>query len=117
MSSEKLEGGGHWPPCNPLLLPPVPSRLSALYFIVEINECLESWDVCDKNAVCIDTLESYECRCKVGYHEGIGKECIKGGCRFLFVILFGLFLDKINSNLVIFCRLLYSAVLRLARKY
>jgi hypothetical protein len=45
---------------------------------VEVNECLESSDVCDKNAVCINTLESYECRCKVGYQKGVGKECIEG---------------------------------------
>ena len=44
----------------------------------EVNECLESKDVCDRNAVCIDTLQSYECRCKAGYYQGIGKECIKG---------------------------------------
>ena len=44
-----------------------PSFLSTIFFSV-INECeAANLNDCDKNAECIDTLEGYDCRCKVSF--------------------------------------------------
>ncbi|XP_077969047.1 uncharacterized protein LOC120326188 [Styela clava] len=40
----------------------------------DVNECQEGSHVCDSNAICINTLGSYRCKCKVGY-VGNGREC------------------------------------------
>ena len=54
------------------------NETAVIILFVEVNECLEAKNVCDKNAICIDTPGSYKCRCKTGYHKKNGKECIKG---------------------------------------
>ena len=37
---------------------------------INVNECKSGYlNSCHRNAVCIDTLGSYECRCKDGFHD------------------------------------------------
>lgn len=51
------------------------STLSYLFFILDYNECLdEKTNDCDQNAICKNTVGSFECFCKVGY-AGNGKTC------------------------------------------
>ena len=82
-------------------LVPIPTtilNISSSHYI-DVNECLESKDICDKNAVCIDTPESYECRCKAGYHKDTGKECVKGIASHNLLSLRDVF-DKINFKVL-----------------
>ena len=40
----------------------------------EIDECISSYHRCDPNAACQNTVGSYICTCKAGFH-GNGKKC------------------------------------------
>jgi len=47
----------------------------------DINECVEyeSYGLCDENADCINSVGSYECKCRAGYKNGyddIGIFCV-----------------------------------------
>ena len=41
----------------------------------EVDECVLKQDNCDENADCIDTSQSFVCRCQFGY-RGNGTICI-----------------------------------------
>ena len=43
-------------------------------FVADVDECTASSPVCDKNAKCENTLNSYNCSCNYGY-RGDGKTC------------------------------------------
>ena len=42
------------------------------------NQCTENKGECDENAFCIDTKDSFECKCEYGYN-GDGKNCCNDG--------------------------------------
>ena len=42
---------------------------------IDINECLTNRDNCDTNAECVNTLGSFQCRCREGF-EGNGVTCL-----------------------------------------
>ena len=48
-----------------------------------MNECELSLDECSSNALCTDSIGSYECSCKKGF-EGDGKICTPIGFVFAF---------------------------------
>ena len=49
-----------------------------LFFFQDINECLTGKGTCSKDALCINTAGSYECRCKDGF-VGDGFTCSGNG--------------------------------------
>ena len=51
---------------------------SGEYTCVNIDECAdENLNDCDPNAVCVDTIGSFECRCKEEDNfRGNGKTCV-----------------------------------------
>ena len=49
----------------------------------DINECEENTDDCAINAVCTNTIGSFECACRQGY-RGNGKNCTGKYTYFLF---------------------------------
>ena len=49
--------------------------LKLLYIVfLDIDECMEDTDDCDKNAMCENNPGSFECICNEGF-EGSGQEC------------------------------------------
>jgi len=42
--------------------------------IIDVNECLANNGGCNPNAICENTIGSYNCSCKVGY-SGNGTSC------------------------------------------
>ena len=48
--------------------------LSSLLF-TEVNECETGEDLCDPDAICINTIGSHNCTCKDGF-EGDGFTCM-----------------------------------------
>ena len=50
------------------------SYLSLVCSCADINECAQGTDNCDDNAICINTVGSFLCRCRTGY-EGDGTVC------------------------------------------
>lgn len=55
--------------------------LSSTCCYTDTNECVQGTDDCDDNAICINTVGSFVCNCRVGYQgdgricEGIGYDC------------------------------------------
>ncbi|RMX37636.1 hypothetical protein pdam_00023810 [Pocillopora damicornis] len=52
--------------------------------ISHIDECANSSIICDVNATCVNTNDSYECTCKEGYN-GTGHISIRAGKAANFV--------------------------------
>ena len=49
------------------------SSSKLMFFTLTVNECADSnLNECDTNAVCNDTLLSYNCTCKSGFHDVFG---------------------------------------------
>ena len=54
------------------------SLTEIIFFNLTVNECADSnLNECDTNAICADTLLSYNCTCKPGFHDvhGNGSLC------------------------------------------
>ena len=49
-------------------------KYAIIHAVVLINECALGLDNCDVNAVCTDTVTSFECACQSGY-SGSGVNC------------------------------------------
>ena len=45
-----------------------------LFYLLVIDECITDKHSCDVNAICLDTVGSYTCTCKAGFH-GNGRKC------------------------------------------
>ena len=45
-----------------------------LYLCIDINECSDNSENCDVNAICNNTVGSYNCTCNPGY-TGNGTTC------------------------------------------
>ncbi|KAL9961275.1 hypothetical protein ACROYT_G030184 [Oculina patagonica] len=46
----------------------------------DIDECSVSYSMCDVNAVCVNTIGSFGCSCKIGY-SGDGQSCLLLPCK------------------------------------
>lgn len=53
-----------------------------IYFILDVDECIDQTDNCDVNAFCNNTVGSFNCTCVSGY-SGNGTTCV-GEYQFLF---------------------------------
>ena len=50
----------------------------------DTDECKGNKYNCPKNSRCENSIGSYTCKCKSGFHEGYNKSCI-GNCLCLFI--------------------------------
>ena len=55
-----------------------------LFFVLDVDECTKGTHSCDVNAVCANTLGSYNCTCKDGFY-GDGINCTGN---YLFGLIF-----------------------------
>ena len=55
-----------------------------LVYLLDIDECRGSAEVCDVNANCQNTRGSYSCFCKVGF-TGDGKSCSGKGIYIVMI--------------------------------
>ena len=48
--------------------------LAVIPFLSDVNECTAGSHTCDVNAVCINTVDSFDCTCQEGF-DGDGTIC------------------------------------------
>ena len=54
----------------------------------DLDECKTNIHTCDKNAICINQVGGYKCRCRDGYdHLNNGRLCLKTGTIIFLLIL------------------------------
>ncbi len=41
-----------------------------LYYFIDIDECSEGSDTCDRNGTCTNTDGSFKCQCEIGFFRG-----------------------------------------------
>ena len=69
------------------------------------NECsMDSTNNCHGNAICTNSVGSYNCECAAGY-TGNGTNCEGEPCNFMFLSLHEIlsayvhsFIDRVNNN-------------------
>ena len=45
----------------------------------DFDECASDAFTCDENAICINTVGTFDCECKLGFY-GDGQSCFTGRC-------------------------------------
>ena len=48
------------------------------YVFIDLKKCPVHGEICQENAECNDTSETYQCLCKPGYEQDYDGKCIKG---------------------------------------
>ena len=48
-----------------------------LHFFTDINECFTEKDICGNNALCENTIGSFNCSCLKGYLQDVQMKCCK----------------------------------------
>ena len=48
------------------------------YVFIDLKKCPVHGEICQENAECNDTSETYQCLCKPGYEQDYDRKCMKG---------------------------------------
>ena len=59
-------------------------RVLLFYYLVDVNECLETPDICGANSTCSNTDGSYQCGCVEGFVKDNCTDLCTGKLTFIF---------------------------------